>query len=150
MLEVTVDHFFDEPLMNSISTIALSGLNAAARRAQVSASNIANVSSTGALPNADGTLPAGAPQAYAPLEVVQTTSAGGGTQTSVTTASPSTTAVSDPQAPFANPSGLVAAPAVDLAQEMVSQLIASYSFAANATVMRAADQMTKTLLDITA
>lgn len=136
--------------MSSISTIALSGMNAAARRLEVSASNVANVLSTGALPNADGTVPAGAPQAYAPLELVQTASAGGGTQTAVTTVTPSTTALYDPQAPFANQNGLVAAPNVDLAQEMISQLLASYSFAANATVMRADNRMTGALLNITA
>jgi flagellar basal-body rod protein FlgC len=136
--------------MSSISTIALSGMNAAARRIEVSASNVANIASTGALANADGTVPAGAPQAYAPLDVVQTASAGGGTQTSVTAATPSTTAISDPQAPFANSSGLVAAPNIDLSKEMIGQLIARYSFAANATVMRLADRMSKSLLDIMA
>lgn len=136
--------------MSSISTIALSGMKAATRRVEVSASNIANVVSTGALPNADGTVPAGAPTAYAPLEVVQTESAGGGTQTTVTTAKPSTTAVSDPQAPFANQDGLVAAPNVDLSQEMIGQMIASYSFAANATVMKVDAQMNKALLNIMA
>jgi flagellar basal-body rod protein FlgC len=136
--------------MSSISTIALSGMNAAARRLEVSASNVANVMSTGALPNAGGTVPAGAPAAYAPLVLVQTASAGGGTQTSVTTATPSTIAVSDPQAPFANNNGLVASPNIDLSQEMVGQMLASYSFAANATVLKAADRMTKALLDITA
>jgi len=136
--------------MSSISTIALSGMNAAARRLEVSASNVANVMSTGALPNADGSLPAGAPQAYAPLELVQTASAGGGTQTTVTTAKPSTTAVYDPQASFANQDGLVAAPNVDLSQELVGQMIASYSFAANAKVMKADDNMTRSLLNIMA
>ena len=136
--------------MSSISTIAVSGMNAAARRLEVSASNVANVTSTGALPNADGTVPAGAPRAYAPLELVQTASAGGGTQTAVTTVTPSTTAVYDPQAPFANADGLVAAPNVDLAQELIGQLIASYTFTANATVMKADDRMTRTLLDIKA
>jgi flagellar basal-body rod protein FlgC len=136
--------------MSSISTIAVSGMNAAARRLEVSASNVANVTSTGALPNADGTAPAGAPQAYAPLELVQTASAGGGTQTSVATITPPTTAAYDPQAPFANQDGLVAAPNVDLAQEMIGQLIASYTFTANATVLKADNRMTRTLLDITA
>jgi flagellar basal-body rod protein FlgC len=136
--------------MSSISTIALSGMNAAARRLEVSASNVANVMSTGALPNADGSLPAGAPQAYAPLELVQTASAGGGTQTTVTTARPSTITVYDPQASFANQDGLVAAPNVDLSQELVGQMIASYSFAANAKVMKADDNMTKSLLNIMA
>ena len=136
--------------MSSISTIALSGLNAAASRLQVSASNVANSQTTGALPNADGTVPAGAPQAYSPLALVQTASAGGGVQTSITTITPSTTAVFDPQASFANQDGLVAAPNVDLAQEFVGQLLASYSFAANAAVLRADDHMTKSLIDITA
>jgi flagellar basal-body rod protein FlgC len=136
-------------MMSNISTIALSGMNAATRRLDVSASNVANVMTTGALPDADGTVPAGAPQAYDPLELVQTASAGGGVQTSVTTAKPSTIAVSDPQAPFANQNGLVAAPNVDLAQEFVGQMLASYSFAANATVMKADNRMTETLLDIT-
>jgi flagellar basal-body rod protein FlgC len=145
-----LDHLSDEPLMSSISTIALSGMNAAARRLEVSASNVANVMSTGTLPGADGTVPAGAPQAYAPLELVQTASAGGGTQTAVTTVTPSSTAVSDPQVPFANQNGLVAAPNVDLSQEMLGQMIASYSFTANATVMKAVDRMAKTLLNITA
>jgi flagellar basal-body rod protein FlgC len=139
-----------EPLMSSISTIALSGMNAAVRRLEVSASNVANIRSTGALPGADGTVPAGAPKAYAPLELVQTASAGGGTQTSVTTAKPSTVAVSDPQVPFADENGFVAAPNVDLGQEMISQLIAKYSFAANAHVMKADDEMSKTLLDMRA
>jgi flagellar basal-body rod protein FlgC len=138
-----------EPLMSNISTIALSGMNAAVRRLEVSASNVANARSTGA-PNADGTAPAGAPTAYAPLELVQTASAGGGTQTSVTTAKPSTVAVSDPQVPFADENGFVAAPNVDLGQEMISQLIAKYSFAANAHVMKADDEMSKTLLDMRA
>jgi flagellar basal-body rod protein FlgC len=136
--------------MSSISTIALSGMNAAARRLEVSASNVANVATTGALANADGTVQAGAPQAYDPLALVQTASAGGGTQTTVTTASPSTIAVSDPTAPFANQDGLVAAPNVDLSQEMVGQMIASYSFSANAAMMKAGDRMTKALFDITA
>jgi flagellar basal-body rod protein FlgC len=136
--------------MSSISAIALSGLNAASRRLEVSASNVANSQTTGALPNADGTVPAGAPVAYTPLALVQTESAGGGVQTSVTTVTPPTTAVFDPQASFANQDGLVAAPNVDLAQEFVGQLLASYSFAANAAVLKADDRNTKALIDITA
>jgi flagellar basal-body rod protein FlgC len=132
--------------MSSISTIALSGLNAAARRLDVSASNVANVGSDGALP-VGGTVPSGTPQAYVPLQVVQTESATGGTQTSVTSVTPSTVATSDPAAPFANQDGLVAAPNVDLGQELISQLIAKYSYAANARVMAAGERMTKTLID---
>lgn len=74
--------------MSSISTIALSGMTAATRRLAVSASNVANIASTGTLPDASGAVAAGAPRAYAPLVVVETASAGGGTATSVATATP--------------------------------------------------------------
>ena len=134
--------------MSSISTIALSGMNAAVRRLEVSASNVANAESTGALPAADGTVPATAPRAYAPLRLIPTESAGGlGVQTGVLTVTPPTIAVSDPQAPFANQDGEVAAPNVDISREMIEQVIASYSFAANAAVMKADDGMAKTLID---
>jgi|SRR4051812_25361605 flagellar basal-body rod protein FlgC len=134
--------------MSSIATIAVSGLKAASQRLEVSASNIANVRTTGALPGADGTLPAGAPKAYAPLELVQSDVAGGGTQATITTSSPATTASYDPSAPFANKDGLVASPNVDLAQEMISQLLAKYSFAANARVLKASDEMSRTVIDM--
>jgi flagellar basal-body rod protein FlgC len=136
--------------MSSISAIAVSGMNAASRSLEVSADNVANVFTTGALPAANGTVAAGAPQAYQPLRLNQTASAGGGTQTSVTTAAPSYVATSDPQAPFANKDGLVAAPNVDLSQELINQMIASYSFTANVAALKAGNQMTKTLLDTTA
>jgi len=136
--------------MSSIATIAVSGMNAAVRRLEVSASNVANARSTGALPDADGTVPAGAPTAYVPLDLVQTDVAGGGTQTTITGASSGTSTSYDPTAPFANQDGLVAAPNVDLAQEMISQLVAKYSFAANARVLKASDEMSRTVIDMKA
>jgi flagellar basal-body rod protein FlgC len=136
--------------MSSISSIAVSGLNAATRRLEVSASNVANQRTTGALPDASGTLPAGAQPAYTPLQVNQTDSATGGTQTSVSTVSPGTVPVSDPQAPFANADGLVAAPNVDLAQEFIGQMIARYTYTANLATLKTDDRMTKSLLDATA
>lgn len=135
---------------SSVTTTAVSGMKAATRRLEVSASNVANISSTGALPSADGTTPADAPQAYALLRVNQSASADGGTTTTLTSAGSPAIAVSDPQAPFANADGLVAAPNVDLSQEVIDQAIATYSFAANAKVLRAQDRMTKSLLDTTA
>jgi len=136
--------------MSSVSSISVSGLNAATRRIEVSASNVANRRSTGALPDATGAVPAGAQTAYQPLQVNQTDAATGGTQTSVSTLSPPTVAVPDPQAPFANADGLVAAPNVDLAQEFIGQMIARYSYTANLATLKADDRMTKALLDTTA
>ena len=136
--------------MSNISSIAVSGLNAATRRLEVSASNIANQQSTGALPGPNGTVPAGAPQAYRPLQVNQTAVPGGGTQASITSASPSIVPVSDAQAPFANADGLVASPNVDLAQELIGQLVAKYSYTANLATLKADRAMSKALLDATA
>ncbi|MDC7789779.1 flagellar basal body rod C-terminal domain-containing protein [Rhodoplanes sp. TEM] len=136
--------------MSSISTIAVSGMTAAVRRVEVSAGNVANVRSTGALPAADGRVPEGLQQAYTPLRVTQTAVAGGGTRATVTAATPAHVPTSDPQAPFADPNGLVAAPIVDLSQEMVEQVIASYTFTADARLVQADDEMTQTLLDATA
>lgn len=136
--------------MSSISAIAVSGMNAAVQRVNVSASNVANALTTGALPAANGTVASGAPQAYAPLQVDQTAAPTGGTQTTVTTVKPSFVAAYSPQAPFANQDGLVAAPNVDMSREMVGQMIATYTFAANVAVMKADDRMRKALLDATA
>ncbi|WP_298256884.1 flagellar basal body rod C-terminal domain-containing protein [Bradyrhizobium sp.] len=56
----------------------------------------------------------------------------------------------EPASPFANQDGLIAAPNVDLATQFVQLLTAKYSFAANAKVIQAYADTTKSLLDITA
>jgi len=146
----------------STLSIATSGLAAASLRLDVTASNIANARDTGPLPaaSASGT-PAGAsgsssasnfPAAYVPLRVNQVDQTNGsepaGTLATVSTVSPSFVVQSDPNAPFANQDGLVAAPNVDLASEFVQLLTAKYDFAANAKVIQAYNNTTKALLDI--
>jgi flagellar basal-body rod protein FlgC len=145
----------------STLSIATSGLSAASSRLNVAASNIANVLTTGALPATGG---AGAsssasgssnlPAVYVPLQVNQVAQSGGSTQggtvATVSTVSPGFVAQSDPDAPFANQDGLVAAPDVDPAGEFAQMVTAKYAFAANAKVIQAASDMTKSLLDITA
>jgi flagellar basal-body rod protein FlgC len=133
--------------MSSIVSIATSGMSAASLRLEAVASNVANVSTTGALPAAGGTVAAGAPRAYTPLVVDQVDVAGGGTAATVKAVSPATVAVSDPTAPYADQSGLVAAPNVDLTHEMIQLMVARYTFAANAAVARTGSQLTKTLVD---
>jgi flagellar basal-body rod protein FlgC len=146
----------------STLSIATSGLSAASTRLNVAASNVANVLTTGPLPVTDG---AGAvsngtgtgsnlPAVYVPLQVNQVSQSSGskqgGTVATVSTVSPGFVAQSDPGAPFANQDGLVAAPQVDPAGEFVQMAAAKYAFAANAKVIQAASEMTKSLLDITA
>lgn len=134
--------------MSIASTIAVSGLNAASLRLQVAASNIANSLSDGPLPGVSN--PENFPTAYTPLRVNQTDLVGGGTRATVSSISPATVSTFDPTAPFANADGFVASPNVDLANEIVQLLIARYSFAANAQVIRADAQMSAALLNITA
>ncbi len=134
--------------MNAILSIAASGMAAATRRLEVSASNVANALSDGPLPSADAAIRANYPAAYTPLRVDQVQTAGGGTAAVVGKVTPSTVATYDPGAPFANDQGMVASPNIDLANEAVQQLIARYTFAMNAMVARSYAQMMKSLLDI--
>jgi flagellar basal-body rod protein FlgC len=132
--------------MSSIFSIAASGLAAASRRLEVSASNVANALDNGPLPGAPN--PTGAPPAYVPQRLDQTAVAGGGTATTVTNVSPSYVPSYDPTAPYADKNGQVAAPNVDLASEAIQQITARYAFAANAKVLQVGADLMKTLLDI--
>jgi flagellar basal-body rod protein FlgC len=86
--------------MSIVSSIAASGMAAAALRLQVSANNVANAATSGPLPGSTNSA--------------------------------------------------VASPNVDLASEIVQQIMARVSFAANAQVMKTDAQMTAALFDITA
>jgi flagellar basal-body rod protein FlgC len=130
----------------SISSIAASGLLAASRRLEVSASNIANLESSGPLPGTPNA--AGYPAAYSAQRLDQVEAPGGGTSTTVTTASPGTVAGYDPTAPYADKNGMVAVPNVDLVNEAVQQITARTDFAMNAKVIQVESEMMKSLLDI--
>lgn len=145
----------------SILSIAVSGLSAASLRLDVVASNVANVSTTGALPASGGSATAGAtsqgiartfPAAYVPLRVEQVAQSSGatpgGTRATVSPVSPGFSAQYDPSASYANQDGLVAAPNVDLANEFVELATAKYSFIANAKVIQAYAETAESLLDI--
>ena len=134
--------------MSAILSIAASGMAAATRRLEVSASNVANALSDGPLPSADAAIRAQYPAAYMPLRVDQVETAGGGTAAVVGNVTPGYVSSYDPGAPFADANGMVAAPNVDLAGEAVQQLIARYTFVMNAVVVRSYEQMMKSLLDI--
>jgi flagellar basal-body rod protein FlgC len=131
--------------MSIASSIAVSGMAAAALRLQVSANNVANARSAGPLPGSANS--AGFPAAYVPARVDQVDMAGGGTSATVGTISPGAVPAYDPTAPYADGNGMVASPNVDLASEIIQQLLARYSFAANAQVVRTDAQMTAALFD---
>ena len=134
--------------MTLASTIAVSGLQASALRLQKSALNIANSLSYGPLPEA--TRAGSFPPAYTPMRVNQASVSGGGTRAVATAVSPASIPAFDPSAPIADANGMVASPNVDLANEFTQLLIARYTFAANALVIRADAEMRAHLLNITA
>ena len=98
-------------------------MQAAATRLQVSADNVANALSAGALPDQQGNFPDGAQIPYTPQRVDQVELSGGGTQAIVSNVSPSYVPTYDPGSPFANADGQVAYPNVDLTEEAIQQLM---------------------------
>ncbi|MEQ1789462.1 MAG: flagellar basal body rod C-terminal domain-containing protein [Rickettsiales bacterium] len=122
---------------------ALSGIAAASKRIDVSASNIANQSSTamqvgGVTSN----------KSYIPKDVVQISLGAGGVRTEVRESLNPTVKYFDPTSPQAGKDGFVETPNVDVAEELVEQRIASYDFKANLKSIQVADRLQQNLLDI--
>jgi len=132
--------------MSIASTIAVSGMTAAALRLQISASNVANVDSSGPLP--DSPSASSAPPAYNALTVNQTAMSDGTTFATVTQVQPGTVKTWDPGASYADAQGMVASPNVDLASQAVQQIMAGLVYAANAAVVRSDNQMTSALVNV--
>src|SRR5689334_19247481 len=126
--------------MSSIYAIALSGLNAASRRLEVSASNVANIDSDGTVPDPK-TGAVGTPAPYQPLDVAQEPEVTGGTLANVTSRQPPYTVQYSPGSPYADQNGLVGAPNVDLATEAVNQITAINAYKANLKVLQVADDL---------
>ncbi|ALG73298.1 flagellar basal body rod protein FlgG [Azospirillum thiophilum] len=125
--------------------IALGGLTAQTRRLEASASNVANVRSTGTVPSTDATTD-GKRTAYQPLTVAQT-NANPGTRATFTPITPPYLQEYAPDDSAANADGMVAAPNVDLATERVTQMAANRAYGANVAVVRTQDEMLTSLLD---
>jgi flagellar basal-body rod protein FlgC len=128
--------------MNSITSIALSGLEAARQRLDVASNNVANAATTGALPGGSG--------AYTPQRTVQQSLTGGDVKTSLASVDPSVLASSQPDSSAADGNGLVAAPNVDLTSAAVDQTSALQAYQASAELVQMAGRLTQNLLDSTA
>ncbi len=122
--------------------IAKSGLLAAAKRLEASASNVANMDSTGPTPNAAGNT-----TAYRPVTVRQSETESGGTTATTVERQPAFEPRLDPDSPDADERGMVAAPAVNMATEITDQIGARIAYEANAAVMKTANRMADRLLD---
>ncbi len=128
--------------MSSITSVGLSGLNDASLRASNAASNIANAFSTSALPASGGTY-----TGFQPQDVVSL-SAAGGVASTLQPRMPAYLATAGATSPDANANGLVAAPNVDPGKEMVALSSAQFAYGADAALIRTADRMQKSLLDV--
>jgi len=134
--------------MSIALTTALSGLTAATRRLEASASNTANARTTGPLPveGASARTPeSGRP--YVPVQAVDSALATGGVRSSLVAMDPGLYAEYQPDSPDANAEGMIAAPAVDPGAEATQQILARAGYKANAAVVRATDGMLRDILD---
>lgn len=129
--------------MTPTLNIALSGLKAAETRLANSANNVANAGSTRSVK--DGVEVS---EPYKPTRVAQTSQAEGGVSTKVVEDGNPTTPVFDPGNADADDNGFVQYPNVDLAEEAVDQVVATYDFKANLNVVKADKSMFDKLLDI--
>jgi flagellar basal-body rod protein FlgC len=134
-------------MLSAIS--ALSGMQAASLRMTATANNVANISSNGALPNSLQAASPNAPKAYQPVRVEQSSGPSGGTVATVRNVNPSYVPMFDPTAGYADSQGMVAAPNVDLANEMVNLVSAKQEFTANAKVAQSINDLVQKLFDLT-
>ena len=125
-------------MIGAIST-ALTGLAAASKKVEASASNIANMGSAGSLD------PASPNQPYQALTTVQTANGAGGVTATNIPKTPGFVNAYAPDSPFANAEGMVGAPNVDLAEEAVNLKIAEITYKANVSVLKTADEMAEEL-----
>jgi flagellar basal-body rod protein FlgC len=129
--------------MSTAIDSALSGLAAASKRVEVSASNLANGSSTAT--QVDGVT---TNKSYIPKDVVQISLGAGGVRAEVRDVNNPTVKYHDPESPQADEYGFVATPNVDTAEQLVKMQIASYDFKANLKSIKIADRLQQNLLDM--
>lgn len=132
-------------MINAIHT-ALSGLMAASKKIDASASNIANLQTAGSLSDPNKAEP------YTPIETTQTAKSGlGGNNIGVksefTAKDPPFIPSYSPNSPFADENGIIGLPNVNLAEEAINIKLAETSFKANLKIIKIASDMTDELLD---
>ena len=113
---------------------------AASKKAQVSAGNIANAGTTGALDPANG------PKPYEAQETVTTSVAGGGVSAASVSRQPGFIPSYEPNSPFADQDGMVGAPNVNIEEDMINLKVAEQAYKANAQTIRVAKDMSEELL----
>jgi len=123
--------------------IARSGLEASMLRLTASASNIANAQSTGVVPGS-GTGAA----AYQPVRADLSSNVSGGVQGRLVAVDPAYRLTYDPASMHANADGMIAAPNVDVTDELVETLSAKLAFQTNLKVIATASELERRSLDL--
>lgn len=126
-------------------SIAEIGFLTASKRVHAAGANIANA--TGRMPSSSSAPPGLAP--YTPVTVQQSPDASGGVTATVTPVPNPYVPLYDPSSPYADAQGIVGAPNVDIAKEMIDLMLARQEFEANAAVLRATNDMLKKLYETT-
>jgi flagellar basal-body rod protein FlgC len=133
--------------------VAVSGLQASALRLDVSASNVANMNTSGATAKAAAVATAQGQAVYPgyqPLTVQQAALAGYGVSATVKPSGSAPRPVYAPSSRQADSDGMVDMPDVDPAQETVAQIQAVTAYRASLSVFRTSDEMEQSLLDLRA
>jgi flagellar basal-body rod protein FlgC len=136
------------------SNVAVSGMNAAAKRLDVAAANIVNAHDT-APPRKEPVKPVGGPAAsgghddglYRPRRVIQSTVEGGGTRAQVVEKEPARRTDFAPDEPMANEEGLVDRPNIDIASELVDTIMAQRAYEAAIKAVQARDHVLGITID---
>ena len=129
--------------------ISLSGLNAAQKRLQASASNIANLRTSEVNPD---TSADGKTTAYSTREVIQKSEnlqggVGVGVSATIVEREDGTTLISDPTSPFADMSGLVAMPNISIEEEILNLTTAKIAYKTNAFAIKVAKDTENSLIN---
>jgi flagellar basal-body rod protein FlgC len=130
--------------MDATTAIAVSGLNTASKRVEVSASNLANMDDTAPLPGSGISGPA----PFVPTRVSTVSLGAGGVQAQLSAANPASVPGYQPDSPYADANGMVATPEVDPVNEMVGQMQALQQYRASAALIETDDKLQKTTLDL--
>ena len=132
-------------MINTIN-IALSGLAAATKKLEASASNIANLQTVGSLEE-------GSQAPYSALTTHQTAQTDGegngvGVSSEIVPKGQPFVPAFDPDSPFANEEGIIGVPNVDLAEEAVNLNIAELTFKANVATLNTAQELSDEIFRI--
>lgn len=137
--------------MTDVFSIGVSGLQAQQQRLATSASNIANATTVGKVP--DKNAP-GASTVYKPLTAVLSANVidgqPGGVRSDIIESKDGYSLVFSPDSPYANEQGLIAVPNIDLARESVNVMVSKTLFKADVAVIKTEKEMQEELLDILA